>query len=194
MHTSKEVYTDMARNELVLHRNDPIVGEGRCGEPRWIGERRFLHVWYTYGIFLSYATDKIMKELVAAKTVTRRRTNKSVLYERARTVYYEHATGMFFIPASNKNAEKKGAAYELRPFHGTITTAWPEYQAKHGLVDAEIVCVEGLPVSIRIDGDAFSVTTDSWPSMEGFLGLNELWKPERYRPDWDTIFDERRSA
>ena len=177
--------------KLIVHRSDPLLGEGRCGEPKWIGNRRFLHCWFTYETFLSYATDKLMEKLVANKVVTKRRSNHTVLYERARYVYYEHESGMFYVPNSNKNEQRMGDAYLLVPFDGTIYSDFPMYQAKHGLVDAEIVCVAGYPVSLRIGHDAFSVSRESWPSMEGFLGLDEQWKPEKHRPNWATIFAER---
>ena len=172
----------MSRDKLILRRGDEFNKEGRCGEPLKRNGRRYLHCWFTYEHFKSYATDKIMASLVEAKVITKRRKNESVLYERVRYVYYCHEDGMFYRPNSQRNAERKGQAYGLVPYHGTIYTDYPVYQAKHGLPDAEIVCVEGVPVSVRIGTDAFEVTPESWPTMESFLGLDEMYKPEKYRP------------
>lgn len=38
-------------------------------------------------------------------------------------------------------------------------------------------------MNIRIDDEDFVVSEESWPSMEAFLGLGEMYKPERYRPN-----------
>ena len=171
----------MARDKLILRRGDEFNPEGRCGEPLNRDGKRYLHVWYTYESFKSYATDRIMDALRKAKVVTSRRQNKSVLYERVRYVYY--CDGVFYRCGSNKNAERKGSAYNLVPYDGTIYTAYPRYQARYGLPDAEIDCVEGRPVNIRIDDEDFVVSEESWPSMEAFLGLGEMYKPERYRPN-----------
>ena len=172
----------MSRDKLILYRGDEFNPEGRCGEPLKRGGKRYVHVWFTYEHFKSYATDKIMESLVKAKVVTKRRSNESVLYERVRYIYYCHEDGRFYRPNSQRNSERKGQAYGLVPYHGTIYTDYPKYQAKHNLPDAEIVCIDGYPVSLRMDNEAFNVDADSWPMMEAFLGLDEMYKPEKYRP------------
>ena len=169
----------MARDKIILRWGDEFNKELRAGEPRNINGRRLVHAWYTYEFFKSYATDKIMADLVKAKVVTKRRSNKSVIFERPRYVWYSSEDGMFYRLQSNRNKNREGDAYLLVPFHGTIWSCYPKYQSRYELPDAEIVCVEGKPTSVRIGDDAFEVTDDSWPTMESFLGLDESYKQGR---------------
>ena len=173
----------MSRDKMILRRGDEFNPEGRCGEPLKRGGKRYVHVWFTYESFKSYATDKIMDALMAAKVVTKRRSNETVLYERVRYIYY--SDGRFYRPNSQRSSDRKGDAYGLVPYDGTIYTCYPEYQARFGLPDCEIVCVDGWPVSLKIDNEEFVVDKYSWPSMEAYLGLDEQYKPERYRPKND---------
>lgn len=174
----------MRHNTLILRKGDEFNPEGRCGQPLKTSLGRLVHVWYTNEVFLSYATDKMMAALVAAKVVTRRRSNKTVLYERNRYVYY--GNGLFYVPVSRKNSSRKGAAYEFEVFTGTIRSCYPKYQQKYNLPDAIIHVVAGFPIAVVVDGDEFEVTRDSWPMMESFLGLDEQYKPEKYRPRRDA--------
>lgn len=169
------------RDRIVLHRGDKYNPETRCGQPRNLPTGRIFHTWYTTELFLSYATDEIMERLVADKVVTRRRSNKTVLYERPRSVYY--GDGLFWVPASRKNSAKTGPAFDYELVTGTIRTeGFKQYQKRYGLPDAIIHCMYGRPVAIVMDGEEFEVTSQTWPVMESFLGLDESYKPERYRP------------
>lgn len=169
------------RDRIVLHRGDKYNPETRCGQPRKLPTGRIFHTWYTTELFLSYATDEIMERLVADKVVTRRRSNRTVLYERPRSVYY--GDGLFWVPSSRKNAAKVGAAFDYEPVTGTIRTeGFKQYQKRYGLPDALIYVENGFPTDVVIGEDSFHVTPESWPTMESFLGLDESYKPERYRP------------
>ena len=172
----------MRRNTLIVRRGTEFNPEGRCGQPKRLADgRRVFHCWFVNETFLSYATDKIMERLIAAKIITRRRSNKTVLYERARYVYY--GDGRFWVPVSRKNASKAGEAYELEPYTGTLVSMYPEYQRKYNLPDAIIHCDCGWPIAVVVDNDEFAVTRDSWPVMESFLGLDEHYKPAKWWPE-----------
>ena len=172
----------MRRNTLILKRGCEFNPEGRCGQPKKLADgRRVFHTWYTNEVFLSYATDSMMEKLVAAKIITRRRTNRTVLYERARYVYY--GDGRFWVPVSRKNGNREGEAYELEPYTGTLTSLYPEYQRRYGLPDAIIHCDCGYPIAVVMDNDEFEVTRESWPVMESFLGLDEHYKPAKWWPE-----------
>ena len=172
----------MARDKMILRWGTEYNPEKRAGQPKNMRDgRRLLHVWYTYEFFKSYVSDETLERLKRDRVVGGTRKNQSVLVERPRYVYY--SDGMFYRPASRKNAQRSGDCYELVPLSGTIWSCYPKYQARYGLPDAEIVCIDGYPVSVRVGQDAFDVTTGSWPVMESFLGLDESYKPERYRPN-----------
>lgn len=171
----------MRRNALILKRGDEFNPEGRCGEPKQANGKRYFHCWFTYESFLSYATERIMDALVAAKVITRRRSNRTVLYERNRYVYYR--AGRFYRTRSNKNERREGSCYELEPLTGTVVSCYPKYQARHGLPDATIQLKDGYPFELVMDGDTIPVEDGMWPSLEGWLGLDEHYKPMKYWPE-----------
>lgn len=164
-------------NVPTIRLNDPKYNRKRSGQPRWTGGktgkgRRLLTCWYTYGTFKSWASERLVARLRQDGEISRNR--KRVLVERAYSVYY--GDGMFYKASRMRNSERSGDYATFEPLTGTIWTCRPEYQRKYGLPDAEILLMDGLPVCVRIDGDAFNVTTDSWPVMASFLGLDEAYK------------------
>lgn len=171
----------MARDKLILRWGDEFNPEKRAGQPRKLRDgRRMVHVWLTYEFFKSYVDEKTLEKMKHRRLVRWNRGTTSVLVERPRSLYY--CDGVFYRMKSNRNPRHEGDAYLYEPFEGTAWTCFPKYQQKRGLPDCEIVCVAGHPVSVRIGQDAFSVTRDEWPTMESFLGLDESYKPEKYRP------------
>ena len=100
------------------------------------------------------------------------------LEEFARYVYYKD--GRFWKTPVHKNPDKNStrdqyATYE--PINGIIwTEAFPKFQRRHDLPDCSILCRDGYPVNIELDGDTFEVDEYSWPTMEAVLGLNERWR------------------
>lgn len=167
----------MSRDKITLRIGSEFNPEKRVGEPRKVDGESFMHVWYTYEIFTSYATDKMMQKLVEAGEVTSRRTNRSVLYERVRYVYYKD--GVFYRAASNKNERREGSCYNMFPFDGTLEPCYPKWCEAHGVPKATIRCTEGHPTSVELDGEVFEVTDESWPAMEAFLLLDGSWKKRR---------------
>ena len=163
---------------LRLYVGDDFNPEKRAGQPRNVGGVRYLLTWFTSGSGWRWADDDLLARMKVAKEI--RGNTKWVLVEYHKNVYYRD--GVFYVSATHKNAEKRGDFAELVPAEGSIWTCRPKYQQRYGLPDAEILCMGGVPTSIRIGGDAFMVTNDSWPAMEAFLGLDEMYKPERFRP------------
>lgn len=171
------------RDPIRLYVGDDFNPEKRAGQPRWTGGRkgvgeRFLTTWFTCGNGWRWADEGELDKLKGAKAI--RGNVQWVLVEYYRAVYYKD--GRFYAFRTSKNAAKKGDFGQFVPVDGSIWTCKPKYQAKYGLPDAEIICMEGYPTSVRIGEDAFSVTNDSWPMVESFLGLDEMYKPEAYRP------------
>ena len=159
--------------------NEPIVNpEKRVGNAVRMNGERYLNTWYTYEVFRSYADEDMMERAYKAKLVTRR--TKRALYERARTVYYRD--GMFYRFRSNKNEQHEGDMFLLEPVEGELWCKAPGYMERHGIPAANIVCEDGRPVRINVEGEWFAVNEVSWPAMEAYLRLDESYKAERYRP------------
>ena len=166
------------RAPMRLHVGDEFNPEKRAGQPRKVGGERYLTTWLTCGTAWRWADDDLLRQMHEAGAI--RGNTRWVLVEYQRNVYYRD--GRFYQASTRKNAARQGDFAELVPCEGSIWTCRPKYQQRYGLPDAEIICIEGFPVSERVGEDAFEVTGDSWPVMEGFLGLDESYKPERYRP------------
>jgi len=169
-------------NVPTIRLNDPKYNKKRAGQPRWTGGKtgkgkRMLTCWYTYGTFKSWASEQLVQRLRDDGEIPK--TRKRVLVERAYSVYY--AEGFFYKAHRCRNPERSGEYAGFEPINGTIWTCRPDYQAKYGLPDASIVLIDGLPVCVRIDDEAFNVTNDSWPTMEAFLGLDESYKRKERR-------------
>lgn len=173
----------MSRQPYVVRLNDPMFNpEKRCGRPRWTGGKtgkgvRLLETWFTSHIFRSWADEELVRRLIEAREV--HPNTKHVLVERAKDVYYNVADGRFYEARRQRNPQRAGAYAGFQPVDGLIWTNRPEFLGKHGLPSAEIICNEGLPMVVHIGRDAFTVTNESWPVMEAFLGLDEQWKRNR---------------
>lgn len=173
--------------KITVLRGSEFLPEGRAGDPKTFDGLRFVHVWYTTEVFTSNCEqhgnkrgcEKLMEKLRAAKVITSRRSPKTVLYQRVRYVWYREGT--FYAPDRSPNHEREGSYAELSPIDGTIWTCYPQWQSKRGIPDATIRCEGGRPVEVTVNGETFAVTDESWPTMESFLGLDESWKPARYR-------------
>lgn len=167
--------------------NDPLYNKEKkwAGKPRWSGNKtgvgtRYLTTWYTCEVFKSWVEDDaLMERLREDKVIAPNRTH--VLYERARPVYY--SDGRFYRTESRKNEDHVGSIVAYVPINAVLYTVFPDYMRKNGLPDAQIVVRDGYPVRVVIDGDYFDVDGDSWPAIEAFLGLDEMYKPERFRPN-----------
>jgi len=171
------------RDPFRLRLGDDFNPETRCGMPRWTGGKagngkRLLTTWFTTGTAWRWADDEVIARLKQEHAI--HPNTKYVLAEYCKNVYY--ANGMFYASETHKSVLRTGDFSEFVPITGTIRTCKPKYQHKYHLIDCEIVVVDGHPGSVRIEGDAFYVTDDSWPTMESFLGLDESYKPEKYRP------------
>ena len=166
-----------------LRIGDEFNPEKRCGMPRWSGGKkgvgtRYLTTWFTTGSSWKWADERLLEKLHDSRVI--RGNCKWVLVEFTRSVYY--SDGRFYRCETRKSVERSGAYVEFVPIDGAIRTCKPRYQSKYGLPDAEIICIEGYPVSLRMGDEAFDVNVASWPAMESFLGLDEMYKPEGYRP------------
>lgn len=168
----------MSRKDPIrLYIGDEFNPEKRAGMPRKVGGERYLTTWFTCGRSWRWASDDLLKRMKEARAI--HGSTRWVLVEFYRDVYYKD--GRFYRAHTTKSATRSGDFSRLVPVDGTIYTCKPKYQKKYGLPDAEIVCIDGYPVSVRIGQDAFDVG-DSWSVMEAFLGLDECYKPEKYRP------------
>lgn len=166
--------------------NDPLYNKEKkwVGKPRWSGNKtgvgtRFLTTWFTCEVFKSWVDDQdLLGRLRNDGVIAKNRTH--VLYERARPVYY--SDGRFYRTDSRKHSDCKGSIVEYVPLNALLYPVFPNYMKKYGLPDAQIVVRDGFPTRVVIDGDYFDVDRESWPAIEGFLGLDEMYKPERFRP------------
>jgi len=167
------------KDPIRLHVGDKYNPEKRAGQPRKVGNDRYLTTWYTYDSGWRWASEDLVDRM--KKDGELHGNTRYVLVEFYRNVYYKD--GRFYRTNTMKSPDRSGDFAAMVPLDGWIWTCHPKYQAKYGLVDAEILCEEGFPTVIHFGEDAFKVTSDSWPAMEMFLGLDECYKPEKYRPE-----------
>ena len=145
--------------------------EKRCGGHY----KGMLHTWYTYQIALRNAKGP---------------RGGAWVQEFARHVYYKD--GRFYMLKTHKSIERtatRDTYATMEPISGPIWTVHPKYQARYNLPDAEIVLSDGVPVIVKVDGNEFEITPDEWPMVEGYLGLDEQYKPERFRPKKECVWN-----
>lgn len=136
---------------------------GRCDK----STKFMLHTWFTWQIALR--DSKVPGPRGGAR-----------LEQFARYVYYKD--GRFWRAKTHKRPDRTStrdeyASYE--PVNGVIWTVFPRYQARHNLPDASILCRDGYPSVLVMDEGEFQVDADTWPMMEGFLGLDQSYKRVR---------------
>lgn len=136
---------------------------GRCDK----FTKYHLQTWFTWQIALRNSR------------VTGPRGGK-YLEEFARYVYYKD--GRFWKTPTHKSVERDSTRDEYttyEPINGSIWTVFPKFQQRHNLPDCTIICRDGYPVYIELDGETFEVNEVSWPAMEGYLGLDQHWRKAR---------------
>ena len=167
------------KDPLRLRVGDKYNPEKRAGQPRKVNNKRYLTTWFTYDSGWRWANEDLVARMKKDGEI--HANTRYVLVEFYRDVYYRN--GRFYRTKTSKSTSRSGDFAAFVPMEGAIWTCRPKYQARYSLPDAEIICSDGFPVSVRIGQDAFYVTNDSWPVMEAFLGLDEMYKPAKYRPE-----------
>jgi len=145
------------------------LNDENYSEPTHIGKHRWLTIFCGDRV---HALTTCFTDCVTYREVVDDDGNEA-LAEFARNVYYTH-DGRFWVIKTFENPDRVGNYGELVPVDGEIWTEFPKYRAKRGIPDARIKCVEGVPASIEMDGEAFDIDAANWPMIEAFLQLNRM--------------------